>query len=324
MTHVLATHSVNDTNYLSERYKPAQTATVSIKSAIFCSIIPNTNTMKLLLELKKAKPIDYIPFWARLIAAVLAAHLIISFDEPESLIKLLQLPNYYEALVLNTALVVCIVELINWLTRRLDLKKSWVFHPWQRLWAQFMQGVILPVALSVLMSIGYFWMYDIHIKETVFFDQYFLIIIFMVIIANAYYFMHFSLWVIITMRRLNEKAKVLRKMDMPIDLKSRWPTSDIALIQTNKETYIVTTSEGERLNWPHTLETTIDNLPYEDYFLINRSTIVYAKNISRLERASSRRILLILKTPIDGKVYISQREASASKDWLLLNNLKVR
>lgn len=280
--------------------------------------------MKLLSELKKAKPIDYNPFYARLLAAVAAAQLIISFNEKESWIELLALPYYYTALVSNTVMASLIIEVINWVTRRLDRKSPWVFFPMKRTLLQVGLGIGMPILLSILLAILYFWRYDTQLNDTVFFSEYFLIIVLMVILANAYYFIHFGFWGIRLMLNLNKKAKIIRKIDLVPDIKVKWPTTDIAMIQIENDGYIVTTSKGERLNWPDTLETTIDNLPYEDYFLVNRSTIVNIKNIISASVSSSRRFALILKVPAGMEVDVSQRYAKGSKDWLELNSVEIR
>lgn len=279
--------------------------------------------MKVLSALKKGEPINYCPLVVRLFAAVLAAHIIITFDEPESLFELMQMPAYYMALVTNSVMASAIIELINAVTRRLDHTKPWVFAPLTRILRQVLEGIVLPLALSILLAIIYFALYGIHIMDTVYFDQYFLIIVLLVILANAYYFIHFGVWIIATILKFNKQARIVRKMDMPASLKDRWPTTDIALIQTENEEYFVTTSEGERLAWPDTLETTITNLPYEDYFLINRSTIVKIDNIANASLESSRRILLTLHAPAKMEVYVSQRQYAGCKDWLELNKVTI-
>ncbi len=278
--------------------------------------------MKLLEEIKKADPILYNTFLVRLLIAIPIAHFIITFNEPESFFQFFQMPDYYRALLFNVLMATCIIELIHRVTRRLDIAHTWIFRPVMRGGLQILLGMVLPQGLSILLAFSYFASHGIRLDETAYFSEYFPIIFLLVALGNAYYLIHYGYWVISLMRRL-KKTRIIRKPILPDDKKDNWPTRDIALICRQGSTTVVFTTKDEQFNWPETLELTINNLPYPEFFLVSRSAIVFLDNIESAEEVSSRRIKLTLNTAKVKEVHSSQRYYYKVREWLMENDIVI-
>lgn len=284
--------------------------------------------MKLLSKIEKVRVSEFVHILYRLATAVLVSIIIQTFNSYRYNSNLLSTTDYYIDMVLHLSIAIIIIETINWVTSALDRRVSWISVPDKRLLFQIVFGIIVPIALNVTIVETSLSLANHNVVNNLSLIDYSMIIFFLVLFINAYYIdYYFSKSVpreaIDKRKKIKSVAKTEKLNQGKTDKKKNhalvFPVNDIRLIIIKEDGCFVFTSENEKLIWPYSLENTMKQLPSDQYFLINRSTIVNIKNIDKVRCLSSRRIQLTLYMPDAEPVFVSQRHSSDFKIWLAEN-----
>lgn len=286
--------------------------------------------MNTLSELKSAKPVRYNDVWFRVLIALVSAHFIITFNEKDSLLDLFKLKAYYMALGLNAIIAAVIIEYIAFVTRKHDRRFPWLRFPKKRLVLLVIEGILVPLGLSIALALIYWGIYGIGMGDTVYWSEYFPIIVLMVLLLNAYYFIRFVIANTKLMIQLSKRRQSSLSNQPSLSTQSNSPAADFDLLVGTHDSRLAFTLEGETIVWPGTLEDTIASLPAKDYVMVNRNVIISADMIEKVVPASSRRSLIILKdafhklnTPYNKEIQVSQRYNKAFIKWLLTYHPKL-
>lgn len=287
--------------------------------------------MKSLSKIEKVRVPEYIHLISRIVFALVIAIIIQTFNNNIRISHLLVNRDYYISLGLHFLISIIIIEIINRITGDLDKKFFWLASPYKRLLLQVFFGILIPTASGIIIVKAFLCPANDNVINHLSQMDYFIIIFSLVLFINAYYIVHYiSKIIILSAVRKNNKAAKSKKNKStrrkPESNKGQvldFPVKDIALIMIKEDGCFVITSENEKLIWPYSLENTMGQLPLNEYFLINRSAIVNIDNIHKVKHLTSRRIQLILNSPDNEVVFVSQRQSSNFKSWLAENKTSI-
>jgi len=254
--------------------------------------------------------IAYPAIYYRAAVFLLAAHYVVAYGEPESFFTLLQLPYYYNAVLGSFIITMAAGEFVLLTTRHLDKIKPWAAGFNGRLWLQLVFGVLVTVILAVLLAAVYFYTRGENIVAAGYFKYDFTLVVCFVVFLNLIYL------IIAQMHRQRQLAKLhLPGKYKPAAIKLA-PTAVVAIYPVGQG-YLAVLQNGESIIWGKTLEQSLNELPADDYFLINRSDIVSRAIIAGFELGNSRRLKLILtcSLPHNRGLVVSQRRVVAFKRW---------
>lgn len=265
--------------------------------------------MKKLNWNKTVKNGQYSNMITRILLAIFSAHLIITYEEEKPYLIILTSPNYYIALAINSLMAYVLIHVAYKATKWLDCHYPWTRNYRKRTFRQFIGGIIVPLILSMIMASLYFAMYNISILKTVYFSRYFQQIFLMLVILNFYFF---YLWHKVHKGKSIPK-RFLEGSAIETDLHSL--STQIACIFIEGKNYFALNFNGEKQIWNKSLIKSIDNLPRENFYMIKRSFIINRAAISDLKIVTSKKIKILMVSPLNLVVEVSQRENVGFKKW---------
>lgn len=254
----------------------------------------------------KSFKVRYHDRWFRISAAVVSAHIIVGYGEPETTFQLFTLPQYYPAMIVSFLIALLMVEMVHYFTGRLDNIVPWERSLLHRAWLQSVYCILLPLIVDCAVIEIYYRANGTNLFAEGHFKYNFLIIVLLVALLNAYYIIHYLY-----------KMKLRR---LPLHIKAElktngFPSNSYALFFTEGRNWFSVNYAGERTLVILTVEKIIENLSANDYFQINRGCIVGRAAILRMHPGKSRTIRLELHPGIAKDVFVSQRNAPAFKAW---------
>lgn len=256
--------------------------------------------------------IIYPPIYWRLLFYLFAAHYIVSYGEPESVFELLKLPFYYLALIGSLIITLIIGEYILAVTKYLDrlyLRLSFLV---KRIYNQALWGIISTVLLAVIMASLYFWFRGTDIVTAGYFRYDFTLVVGFILLLNTVYL----IIGLVQYRHSQLKIRIPNKEKPKVNTHEA-----IIAIYPVERGFVAILKSGESIIWTKTIEQSIQELPEEDYFLINRSDILHREIIAGYQPSDSRRLKLILKEPLafGRPFFVSQRKVVGFKRWFKAN-----
>jgi|GEM_PF-3613169 len=290
-----------------------------------------TSDDKVPLSNSYEKPVAYNDRAFRIGAAFTVAFGITMYGGDESIFKLLLHPGFYIELGASLLFTVILIEWIAYATRMLDRKFDWRMDFSRRLTWQVILGIVVPSIVEFLFAAGYFAIFDVHILDTTFVIYAFPLIVMLILLFNAYYYVFYRH---IVSRRLEERAGFLegqlREMhpvtdemtfNVPygngtIDI----PFSDIAYFYHDSEVRVnyVYTFEGGKYLTPYTLIQIEEMVDKGMFFPISRKLIANHAAIKdyRNESYGKLEVFLEPKPPIEETPYtVSQNKRSRFAGW---------
>lgn len=250
--------------------------------------------------------VQYNDLLFRLIAALLAAHLIVANGEPENIFELLQLPFYFVCLAESFLIALIIVQLVYFTSCFLDAQYAWEKALNYRIIYQLVLAVMLPCCLACSLAWLYFKFNGIDILKTDYFKFDYKVIVLLIILLNTYYILHYVI-------KISRAAIPFEEVMDDVERVSGLP--DVACIYSKDKSCFALTFEGTEFLWPHSLQKTLKDLPTKDYFLINRGFIINRSVIEMVKAGESRTLILKLIAPFEIEPSVSQRTAVEFKRW---------
>lgn len=258
--------------------------------------------------------IKYTGLLTRLSLAIVSSHLIVSYQEEETFLELLVLPEYYKALGGSIIIATFIIEPIYQINHWLDKRYVWVKSVGRRLKRQILLCFLLPLTIAFTGAAIYFKVNHIHIGNTDYFIKYPFIIAMMILVLNA-------LYIGLDLYKQNKwfyewKRKIGHRSNAILLEKSKMAqVPDAVLFFSRDRNYFYVDENGEELVWGRGVTETYRLLSQSDYFLANRTDIVRRDNILQVKSATSHRKKLILKVPTGRSILTSQSKTPAFLLW---------
>jgi hypothetical protein len=271
-------------------------------------------------------PIAYKDFYLRLVACIVATHIVIVYGETQSTFEILLTPEYYYAFAGSAIIAFTLFGAVRWVVLKLDKRFDWMRQPIYRIGLQIFFGLMIPGFLAFLLAALYFRLNGISILDTSYLRYDFQFILLQILIINCYYIAYYfyGKWaqakeVIDMMDKtkpmINEVARetfqvskgaanVLLGMDQ------------IAYCYRKDESNFLRTITGEDFYINLSLDEVQEQLPERHFFRINRQMIAHRQTCKGFDLLSYGKLKADLSPSYNSEVIISQKRALAFKRWL--------
>ncbi|WP_231463523.1 LytTR family transcriptional regulator DNA-binding domain-containing protein [Pedobacter sp. Leaf132] len=174
---------------------------------------------------------------------------------------------------------------------------------------QIVCGFIISSMLAIFLAMIYFKLNGISIWNAGYFRYDFTVVLCFIALVNSFYVI-LSLFQLklLPSRRNHSNARISSQEQIKKDIP--------AIIFSEQKHNFALQFDAHKFNWPKSLKATMGDLPLEDYFQINRGTIIHYNIISHYRPLTSDTLKLVLKAPFEDIYYVvSQRNAVDFKRW---------
>jgi len=236
-----------------------------------------------------------------------------------SFLRLISLPSFYSDLLFALVATFLSGFYIKKITLWLDAKKPWHNHLKQRIFMQFVYGILMPLGITMLLEI--FYLYIIHIplnKSSIFYLELPLAFLFL-LLANLFYMIHYLFY--------NEHTRIITlaasKPFIHPDFitvmvgftERKMPLSDCAVIVSRGKLLWLYTFEEEHYRITGTMDEWEQKLLPVNFYRLNRQILAAHKAIESIEQTSTRKILVHLSLFAGEEWYVSKEKASGFQNW---------
>ncbi|MHB8207632.1 LytR/AlgR family response regulator transcription factor [Mucilaginibacter sp.] len=266
----------------------------------------------------------YNDLYFRIIVALIAAHIIVSFGAKESLFQLLITPDYYQSLLPSAVIAFLLVCEVYLVTIRLDKHYDWKEDTAKRIGLQLSLALILPAITAFLLATIYFGLFGYNILNTYYLQFDFPVIVIMLILLNVYYlaFYFYRQWQLTESRLLNMASKEDEPKNKEVFVVQRGakniplPVKTICYFYHDGDFNFVRTFEKEDFLITQALDEVQAQLHEKQFFRVNRQMLINFKACEHFEPLEFGKLELFVTPPAKEQVIISQKRAKAFKEWI--------
>ncbi|WP_199117795.1 LytTR family DNA-binding domain-containing protein [Pedobacter sp. ASV28] len=133
-------------------------------------------------------PIDYNDRYLRIALCLVAAHIIVLYNEDHTFFQALFTFSYWRGLLGSFVIATLLVNYIHWVTVRLDKRFDWHADTLNRLLWQLLIGFFAPALFAFLLAAFFFGIFGKNILETTYLQQDYTLVVTMLLTMNLYYF----------------------------------------------------------------------------------------------------------------------------------------
>jgi hypothetical protein len=274
----------------------------------------------------EAIPRGYNDIYFRIILALLAAHIIVSFGAKESLFLLLISWFYYRSLLLSFIIAFLLINEVYWATIKLDKRYDWKQHTAERIGLQLLFGLTLPSVTAFLLATIYFAMFGYNILNTYYLQFDFPVIVIMILLLNVYYlaFYFYRQWQmaeskVVTTGIVNKEETHKGKEVFVVQQGVKnipLPIETICYFYHDGEYNFVRTCDREDFMIVQALDEIQQQLPGKQFFRVNRQMIVNFTACQHFEQSDFGKLELFVTPATKYPVIISQKRAKQFKEWI--------
>ncbi len=255
-----------------------------------------------------------------ILLSLIVSHIMVVKGEPYSQWEMLKMGNYYIALGGSFLIAMTLLLFIRKINIILDERHPWEKGVWFRLKLQVIFGVALIWGLAYALAYGYFSIKGIDMWDTDYWHHDSLTIFEFIIIVNSGYFFRFAhVFLSPSKSRRSKQQKVheVQTLDTPLWRKRNLSPHKIVLyLFVDKHVFSVS-REGEKIMLDQSLIKIFGNLDQEQFFRVNKQTIVHYSLILSVDKLSppSRILMLTLDSAVCETTTVSQERLPTFKRW---------
>ncbi|MBT2561321.1 LytTR family transcriptional regulator [Pedobacter sp. ISL-68] len=269
--------------------------------------------------------IEYNDIYFRVIACLLAAHILVAYGETLTLFEMLLMPHYYYALIPSFLIAFILFNIIRAINIRLDKKFDWTAQTIQRAGTQVFFAFIIPAVCAFLMASLYFAIRGLNIFKTTYLKYDFQFILLQLLLINVYYIAyHFYL-------KWSQAEKIISQLAVqhvgPNRPKETFTVSKGAanlLLAINEIAYFfregdnnyLRTVNGEDYFVNTALDEVQQQLPEDIFFRANRQLIVHREACKAYGLLTYGKLSIKLHPPLATDAVVSQKRAKDFKSWM--------
>lgn len=187
--------------------------------------------------------IKYHDSGIRIVLSILAAHVMTAYNEPEGFFKIILSPSYLRGFIASFVIALLIIQLIYFITVKLNKIYIWHEQPLLRFLWQLLLGFIAPAVAVFLLVALFFRIYGINVFHTEYISQDYPLVLLMLLCINLYYFgLHYFL---LTAKHTEEpQDSIAPSSTEPVtNITTPAPEQEIPMVEPlYKETLIITTA----------------------------------------------------------------------------------
>lgn len=135
-----------------------------------------------------ATKVNYNDHPYRIVLSLVAAHIMVMYNDPDNFFEALLTPSYRRGMVASYVISYLVFSFIHYLSLQLDKKYEWHEKIFFRVLWQSILGVFVPAIIIFLLVTGYLSLYQINIFQTEYLQQDFPLALLMLLSVNLYYF----------------------------------------------------------------------------------------------------------------------------------------
>jgi len=281
-----------------------------------------------LSRLLRPSPESYRDLPFRIIIALLAAHIIVSFGEKESFFQLLLMPDYYRSLALSFVIAFILVCIVHAVTVGLDRRFDWRLVPVARAGLQLSLALLLPAILAFLLAFFYFRAFGLHILDTLYLKYDFPVILLMLVLLNIYYlaFYFYRRWREAEQLSSSNRDTVVGAAEQQDHIEFflvqqgassiPLPVQDIACFYRDGDYNFLKTFDGTTHLVSQTLDEIESRLHSRHFFRANRQVIIQFKACTAYEALAYGKLEIKVQPALKEPIVVSQRRAKSFKEWM--------
>ena len=264
------------------------------------------------------RKVQYREPWIRATLSIVGAHWVVSFGEPETIFELFLMRDYWRSLFGSAIIAFALLTLVRWICLKLDRWLDWQEHPVARAFAQVGAGIGLLCLVAYLLATVYFMLHGMDIRETVYIDLDWPLIIAQLFIANLYYLIYYIVIVWKQSRHREEDEPRYRQVIVVQVAAKNIPVKveDIAYFFRQHEENFLRTKEGTDYLVTDSLDHYEQVLDPLVFFRANRQFLVAFTACERFEVIEHDKLELFVVPPFKERVIISQKRAPVFRKWL--------
>jgi uncharacterized membrane protein len=275
-----------------------------------------------------AKPlVKYNDLYLRLVACIIASHIIVAYGEPLSTFEIILTAAYYPAFIGSFIIAFILMSALRKVCTALDKRFDWKEQPTVRAGLQFFFGLVVPGIFAFMLATLYFRIRGVNIFRTSYLRYDFQFILMQVLIINIYYvaWYFYSRWsqaeqLIGSLGiGLSKTAPNTQKETFQVSKGARntvLATSEIAYCYREGESNFVRTMAGEDFFITQSLDEVQQQLPEQTFFRANRQLVLQRAACKGYELLSYGKLKAQVEPDCPAEVVISQKRALAFKRWL--------
>jgi len=274
------------------------------------------NTVKPALNRK----VRYRDTWIRVGLSLLGAHWVVSFGEPESIFELFLMMDYWRSLLGSAVIAFALLSLVRWICLKLDRRLDWQEHPVARPFAQAGAGIGLLCLVAYLLAAVYFMAHGMDIRETVYIDLDWPLIIAQLFIANLYYLIYY---IVVVWKQSRESATKndephYRQVFVVQQAANNIPVKvhDIAYFFRQNNENFMRTHEGTDYLITEALDNIEDMLDPKMFFRANRQFLSSFASCDWFETIENDKLELFVNPQFKERIIISQKRAPSFRKWI--------
>lgn len=236
--------------------------------------------------------------------SLIAGHYMVVYQEPESFWVLMQYRFYYPALLGSTLIAFLLIVVIRLMSFYFDLRVSWISDFRKRLFLQLGLGTVLMSVVAFLLASAYFWLRGFDILETEYYQKDFWTVVLLICLLNVYYAAEYSFKVLrmsstASEDLFEETEEVVGEVVAALPVELHAPKEHIAYVYHNQRINWVVGFDGVKSDAVDmTMAQLLKLLNDKDFFMLQKGFIVNRAAIMKVGKASSRRLMVYLKTPL--------------------------
>lgn len=266
------------------------------------------------------RKVHYRDTWIRVGLSLLGAHWIVSFGEPESIFELFLMRDYWRSLFGSAVIAYALLSLVRWICLKLDRWLDWREHPVARPFAQLGAGIGLLCLVAYLLAAIYFVLHGMDIRDTVYIELDWPLIIAQLFIANLYYLVYYIVVVwkhSQSSESKNEKPHYRQVIIVQVAAKNiPVKVGDIAYFFRQNDENFLRTKAGVDYLISESLDYYEQALDPLMFFRSNRKFIVSFAASVRFENIENDKLELFVIPSYTERIIISQKRAPAFRKWM--------
>jgi len=275
-----------------------------------------------------AKPhIRYNDLYLRIVACIIASHIIVAYGETLSTFEIILTADYYPAFIGSFVIAFILMSGLRKVCTTLDGKFDWREQPTVRAGLQFFFGLVIPGLIAFLLAASYFQIRGVNILHTSYLRYDFQFILLQILLINCYYvaYYFYSRWTqaekLLGNLHNDSKGKESIKAKETFQVAKGasnviLPVGDIAYCYRDGESNFLRTMAGEDFFITQSLDEVQQQLPPERFFRANRQLILQRYACKGFELLSYGKLRAKLVPAFNNEAVISQKRALSFKKWI--------
>lgn len=275
-----------------------------------------------------SKPqVFYHDLYLRIVACIVASHIIVAYGEELSTFEIMLTAAYYPAFIGSFLIAFLLFSALRKICIALDRRFDWKEQPTLRAGLQCFFGLILPGVAAFMLAALYFRIRDVNIFRTSYLRYDFQFILMQVLLINIYYVAYYFYvrWLqaeqLIGSLGSNQSIKAANgaKETFQVSKGARnliLAVSEIAYCYRDGDSNYLRTMGGEVYFIPQSLDEVQQALPEDIFFRANRQLVLQRAACKGYELLSYGKLKANVDPDCPIDVVISQKKAVSFKKWL--------